>query len=101
MPGCLCNLRSQSYYFTTCLVVIISLRAEISDVSIAHYICLPFLPLLLIIRSTVIKANILKMGLVRMITLLYNNGILSLSRSLSLSCVWMCVHMHICARVCS
>lgn len=34
--GCLCNLRSQSYYFTTCLVVIISLRDEISDVSIAH-----------------------------------------------------------------
>lgn len=61
----MCNLWSQSYYFTTCLVVIISLKDEISDVFIADlYLCLLFLPLLLIIinRGTVLKANILKNG---------------------------------------
>lgn len=64
------NLRSQPFYLTTCLVVIIPLRDKTVMFSLVTYLCLLFLPLLSIIRRTAFKANILKTGLVKMGTLL-------------------------------
>lgn len=69
MPGSVCNFWSPSYYFTACLVATVSLKVDISDAFITYfYLCLLSLPLLLIIRSTVLKATTLKVGFARVIS---------------------------------